>query len=191
MVRQLRDHGTGLLRWSGAVEGLRQRARHPAEHPGLVATAAVNSWTVLPAFASVDWHEDGADQIAVRLLERGVKVEAGVWNVEGLAAWRRSPHRSRRLRVLVELPDLGDRDEVVAQATELVDSVRSIAPEVAILLHGEDRSTRPALDLTAEWGLDTRIGLEDALLLPDGRTARDNAELVEAASARLGLRRPH
>jgi len=30
-------------------------------------------------------------------------------------------------------------------------------------------------------GYSTRIGLEDTLLLPDGRIARDNAELVQVA----------
>ncbi len=153
--------------------------------------AAFGSWTVLPDFASVNWHEDGADDVATLLLGRGVGVEAGVWNVEGLTAWRRSPHRSRCLRVLVELPDLADHQLVVAQATELVASVRATVPGVPLLLHGEDESTWRALDLAAEWGLDTRIGLEDTLLLPDGCTARDNAELVAAAVARLGPDHQH
>jgi uncharacterized protein (DUF849 family) len=30
-------------------------------------------------------------------------------------------------------------------------------------------------------GWDVRVGLEDTLVLPDGRVARDNAELVSAA----------
>jgi uncharacterized protein (DUF849 family) len=32
-------------------------------------------------------------------------------------------------------------------------------------------------------GIDVRVGLEDVLVLPDGRTAADNAELVAAAVA--------
>jgi uncharacterized protein (DUF849 family) len=30
---------------------------------------------------------------------------------------------------------------------------------------------------------DVRVGLEDTLVLPDGRTARDNGELVAAAAS--------
>jgi uncharacterized protein (DUF849 family) len=32
---------------------------------------AVQSWTTLPDFASVNWHEDGADHVAEALLARG------------------------------------------------------------------------------------------------------------------------
>ncbi len=40
--------------------------------------AAIASWSVLPRFASVNWHENGADDVAAALLERGVGVEAGL-----------------------------------------------------------------------------------------------------------------
>ncbi|WP_369746099.1 3-keto-5-aminohexanoate cleavage protein [Paenarthrobacter sp. AMU7] len=46
---------------------------------------------------------------------------------------------------------------------------------------GEERSTWAALKLAARWGLDTRIGLEDTLLLPHGERAEGNAELIAAA----------
>lgn len=50
--------------------------------------AAVRSWrqlAVLPDFASVSWHEDGADEVAAAQLGIGVGVEAGVWHAA--AAW--------------------------------------------------------------------------------------------------------
>ena len=49
-------------------------------------------------------------------------------------------------------------------------------------LHGELRSAWPAFTLAVELELDSRIGLEDTLSLPDGRTAPDNATLVRTAS---------
>lgn len=52
------------------------------------------------------------------------------------------------------------------------------------LLHGEGARTWPVLERAARSGHAIRVGLEDTLLLPDGATARDNAELV-AAAARL------
>lgn len=146
--------------------------------------AAIASWRDLPDFASVNWHEDGADDVAGLLLERGIDVEAGVWNADGLGAWQRSIHRDRCLRVLVELPDINGDDPVRRAATELVDGVRQAAPTASVLLHGEERSTWPALRSALAWGLDTRIGLEDTLRLPDGAVAAGNAALVAAARDR-------
>jgi len=144
---------------------------------------AVRSWSVLPDFASVNWHEDGADAVAQVLLDRGVGVEAGIWHTAGLDAWVASPLRSRCLRVLVELPDIGDVDEVGRRASSLVSAVGRYEPRVPVLLHGEGASAWPALMLAIELGLDTRIGLEDTLTLPDGRVTSGNAELVDVAWA--------
>ena len=141
---------------------------------------AVRGWTVLPDHASVNWHEDGADDVAAALLDRGVRVEAGLWHLAGVAAWSASPHRDRCLRVLLELPDGLDAAAAQAEAERLLAAVGAGPP---VLLHGEDGSCWPALRLAARLGLDTRIGLEDVLDLPDGSPAPDNAALVRAATA--------
>jgi uncharacterized protein (DUF849 family) len=142
--------------------------------------AAVRAWTVLPDFASVNWHEDGADDVAAALLDRGVQVEAGLWHLQGVAAWQASPHRDRCLRVLLELPDGLDAAATEAEAERLLTAVADGPP---VLLHGEGTSCWPALALALRRGLDTRIGLEDVLHLPDGSPAEDNAALVRAATA--------
>lgn len=67
------------------------------------------------------------------------------------------------------------------------DGVDSLLPRPAaggddgVLLHGLDDSCWPLLRHAGRRGLQTRIGLEDTLLLPDGSTAPGNAELVRAA----------
>jgi uncharacterized protein (DUF849 family) len=142
--------------------------------------AAIEAWTELPDHASVNWHEGGADEVAVALRRRGVGVEAGIWDGTGFEAWRDSPVRGECLRVLIELPDEA-ADVVRTHAEGLIAHVRAEDAEVPILLHGEESSAWPALALAAELGLDTRIGLEDTLVLPDGRSAFDNAALVRAA----------
>lgn len=149
--------------------------------------AAIAEWTHLPDFASVNWHEDGADEVAALLLSRGVEVEAGVWNAEGAELWARSPHRTECLRVLIELPDIPS-DDVRDVADDLIGRVTTAERTVPVLLHGEQRSTWAAFDLAAERRLDTRIGLEDCLSLPDGRIAPDNAALVRAAIERIAAR---
>jgi len=145
--------------------------------------AAIGSWRTLPHFASVNWHEDGAEQVAAALLERGIGVEAGLWHSEAVSAWLASPLRGACLRVLIEIPDGPDGEATVALAEGLVAHVVSglgtgSAGDVPVLVHGEGSSVWPVLDLARHRGWSTRIGLEDTLVLPDGRPARDNAELV-------------
>ncbi|GAA2278453.1 3-keto-5-aminohexanoate cleavage protein [Nonomuraea roseoviolacea subsp. roseoviolacea] len=144
----------------------------------------IRSWSVLPDHASVNWHEEGAEEVAEALLERGVGIEAGVFS--GTPAARRflaSPLAGRVLRVLAEVTDTDPRTAPAAARTllgELGDGLR--AP---VLLHAEEGAAWPVLRLAGELGLDTRIGLEDVLELPDGTPAATNAELVRAARAML------
>ncbi len=142
----------------------------------------VRSWTVLPDHASVDWHEPGADELAGALLERGVAVEAGVRSgTDGAARFARSPLAPRVLRVLAEVTD---PDAATAEETaRALLSALGAAHGRPVLLHGEEGGAWPVLRLAGRLGLATRIGLEDTLLLPDGRRAASNAELVTAALA--------
>ncbi|MEU7280597.1 3-keto-5-aminohexanoate cleavage protein [Streptomyces sp. NPDC045431] len=139
----------------------------------------VRSWTVLPDHASVNWDEPGAEELAATLLERGVGVEAGIRS--GTEAARRflaSPLAPRVTRVLAEVAD-PDPATALSTARSLLDELGA-AHGVPVLLHGEDGGAWPVAGLAIRLGLDTRIGLEDTLLLPDGRPARSNAQLVEA-----------
>jgi uncharacterized protein (DUF849 family) len=54
---------------------------------------------------------------------------------------------------------------------------------VSQLWHGYGERTWEVLAAAAAAGVDTRVGLEDVLVLPDGRAAANNAELVAAAVA--------
>lgn len=141
---------------------------------------AIKRWSVLPDLASVNWHETGSVAVAEALVERGIGVEAGLWNMDDLDAWRRAAVRGRVRRVLIELLGAESHD-VVARARSMVEGVRAVRPDVPILLHGEGPSAWPALRHALELGLETRIGLEDTLELPDGEHAPDNATLVRTA----------
>jgi hypothetical protein len=127
----------------------------------------------------VNWHEPGAEEIAALLIDRGVGVEAGIWS--GTDAARRfasSPLGPKVLRVLAEVTD-PDPSTAGASARALLSDLGA-AHGRPVLLHGEDGSAWPVLRLAGRLGLATRIGLEDALHLPDGRPAGSNAELVTA-----------
>ncbi|MUM18528.1 hypothetical protein FZI91_19130 [Mycobacterium sp. CBMA271] len=146
--------------------------------------AAINSWAELPDFASVNWHEEGAAEVAEALLNRGIGVEAGLWNETSALAWSSSPLRRDCFRVLLELQGGVAGTEVEQQAVRMLTQVR-VAGAADVLLHGEDSSAWPMLDLAAARGVAARIGLEDTLRLPDGSLAASNAELVTAGSGRM------
>ncbi|MGJ7416042.1 3-keto-5-aminohexanoate cleavage protein [Streptomyces cinereoruber] len=143
--------------------------------------ARIAAWTVLPDHASVNWHEDGAREVAGILLERGVGVEAGIFSGAGAArAFLDWPDAPRVLRVLVEVTETGAQEAVEVANRLLAELAPTPAP---LLLHGQDGSAWPVLRLAAARGLDTRIGFEDVLHLPDGTPAPDNAALVRGARA--------
>lgn len=135
---------------------------------------AIERWEVLPDFASVNWHDDGATDVAAALLDRGIGVEAGLHSLRAARAFTSSRLREECMRVLVRLH---------AQAPlELADEIlEEVTDEFPILLHGEGENCWPVLHLALERGFDIRIGLEDTLELPDGSPAPDNASLVSAA----------
>ncbi|GAA2205044.1 3-keto-5-aminohexanoate cleavage protein [Nonomuraea monospora] len=162
----------GVTTGAWAVPDARQRA------------ALVGSWSVLPDHASVNWHEDGATIVANALLERGVGIEAGIYS--GTAAARRFlawPQRRHVLRVLAEITDTDPRTAPDV-AVSLLDELGG-ADGLPVLLHGEGDAAWSVLRKAVSRGLDTRIGLEDVLHLPDGSPATGNAPLIAAAQAMI------
>ncbi|MFF4589401.1 3-keto-5-aminohexanoate cleavage protein [Streptomyces sp. NPDC001388] len=170
------------------VDALRRRVSVPvgvttgawAEPDPVARVSRVRAWSVLPDFASVNWHEPGAQEVAEQLIALGVGVEAGIWSgTDGAARFAGSPLAPKVLRVLAEVTD---PDPETAEA-----SARALLAELGdahgrpVLLHGEEGGAWPVLRLAGRLGLATRVGLEDTLVLPDGRRARSNAELVVAA----------
>lgn len=141
----------------------------------------VRHWTTLPDHASVNWHEDGAHQMAEMLLERGVEVDVGLWSAAAVTAWLSSPLRDRCSRVLLELPDGPEPDDVRGLAEAMLAPLKDSVPIGRILLHGAGSTAWEALEYAGWAGLQARVGLEDVLVLPDGSAAADNSALVRVA----------
>jgi uncharacterized protein (DUF849 family) len=149
--------------------------------------ATVARWRERPDFASVNFDETGATELAAALLGRNIGVEAGLSSAGGASAWVKSGLGSECLRALIE-PQEAD----LSEALRTVDAIEGVVDEAGFdlprLLHGADATAWPLLEVARTRGHGARIGLEDTLLLPDGRTARDNAELVAVALRILALR---
>jgi len=137
----------------------------------------INAWNVLPDFASVNIHEEGALQVVRLLLDRGVGVEAGIWTARAAKILLGSGLAELCLRLLIEpAEEPCDARANLAEIEKVMDNVSR--PR---LLHGLGSSAWEFVKLAAERTYDTRIGFEDTLELPDGSLAESNAELVAAA----------
>lgn len=157
-------------------------ALDPVERVRLVEGWAAVDRAARPDFASVNWHEDGAAEVADALLSAGVGIEAGLFHLQAIEAWTRwRRFRGSCVRVLLEIPDGPDGATTALLAADMIEAVRASATRAPLLLHGEGSSCWPALHLAVDLGLDVRVGLEDTLHLPDGAVAPSNADLVAAA----------
>ncbi len=141
--------------------------------------ALVRRWQAVPDFASVNFDEVGAAEVAEELLERGVGVEAGLADAAAAEELIRSGLEDRCLRLLLEPLE---QDPVVALETvAAIERVLGRGGLVPRLLHGTGATAWPLLREAARRRLDGRIGLEDTLRLPGGEQAGDNEELIRVA----------
>jgi len=137
----------------------------------------VRSWTILPDFASVNFDEEGAEELCRVLLDMGIGIEAGLSNVRDARALIRSELANQCLRILVE-PGEADGEAAVATASTIDRELDHAGAMPKRLHHGYDMATWAVLRRALQSGHDIRIGLEDTLQRPDGEEVRDNAELV-------------
>jgi uncharacterized protein (DUF849 family) len=139
----------------------------------------VRSWR-MPDYTSVNVSEPGSVEIMRACLEAGVGIEAGVWTVadaDTLAASGLGPSVTRIMIEPVEATATG--------ALALVEAIHSaldghglVAPR---LQHGDGEATWALLTDAVRRGIDTRVGLEDTFLEPDGTVTAGNPALVRAA----------
>jgi uncharacterized protein (DUF849 family) len=140
--------------------------------------ALIGAWRA-PDYASVNLSEVGAPEVMAALTEAGIGIEAGVWSVED--AERLAATGAEVTRVLVEPVDAGgDALAIVAAIHDALDRLGVTAPR---LQHGDGDATWVLIEDAVRRGLDTRVGLEDTLLGPDGAPAAGNEALVRAARA--------
>ena len=151
-------------------------------HPARLEAA--KKWAVLPGFASVNFGEEGARELAELLLSRGVAIEAGLCDAKSARILLESGLATSCLRVLLE-PQEQELKSAIAAVKAMEHVLRSVPANLSLLLHGTEATAWPMMDEAIARGYDVRIGLEDSLVLPDGRTAKDNVELVTEAVRRV------
>jgi uncharacterized protein (DUF849 family) len=134
--------------------------------------AAIRTWRQRPDFVSVNVSELGWVGIVRAALGADIAVEAGLATPADAEEFARSRFVHRVVRTLIE----------VAGGVEDARAIARLVPDaVPQLWHGSGQQTWAVISAAAAAGLDVRVGLEDVLVLPDGRRAADNAELVAAS----------
>jgi uncharacterized protein (DUF849 family) len=165
----------------GVPVGLTSGLWIAGEDPGR-RLALIRSWTVRPDFVSVNLSEAGAPELAGALLEDGVGIEAGLFEENDADALGRATYAEFLLRVLIE-PGDEDGPAAALERAAAIEARLDVAG-VAAPHHSFGSVTWAVIDAALARGRDVRIGLEDTTVMPDGRTAAGNAELVAEAVRR-------
>ena len=194
-VHAFDDAGGETLEGAACVKVLRAIRSLSPESPISLTTSAtivgdtserfrvVEAWTEMPDLVTANQGEPGTVELCELLLSRGVGIEAGLLSIEDAQAFVRSGLAGRCRRVLIEPLD-DDPDAAVQRAAKMEDIVTAAGITLEQVHHGYGIACWAVNQRGLDRGHGIRTGLEDVTLLPDGKQARDNADLV-AAAARL------
>ncbi len=146
--------------------------------------ALIAGWTELPDLVTVNQGEEGIDELCRLLRERRVHIEAGLLSVQ-----------DARVFVATDLVALCDRamveplDADPGAATVHAEAIERVLNDADVRLpqvhHGDGIASWAVNRQAIARGHGIRTGLEDTPVLPDGRLATGNGELVAAAAALL------
>ena len=146
--------------------------------------AIVAAWTELPDLVTATQGEEGILDLCELLLSRGVGIEAGLLTLDDAIAFVDSGISSRCARAMVE-PLEPDPDDAVALAGAIERTLAEGGVGLEQVHHGYGIASWAVNRRAASRGHGIRTGLEDTPVLPDGRIASGNGELVAAAAALL------
>jgi len=110
-----------------------------------------------------------------------VGIEAGLLSLDDAHRFVRAGIAERCVRVLVEPLD-ADPGEAVDHAAAMEAVLAEAGMRLEQVHHGDGIACWDVNRRAVERGHGIRTGLEDTTVLPDGRLAADNADLVRAAA---------
>jgi uncharacterized protein (DUF849 family) len=145
--------------------------------------ALLAGWTGLPDLVTANQGEAGIVALCELLLGRGVAIEAGLLSVADARAFVAAGIAPRCTRALIEPLD-ADPEDAVAHAGEMERVLVEGGVRLQQVHHGDGIASWAVNRRALARGHGIRTGLEDTTVLPDGRPAAGNGELV-AAAARL------
>lgn len=144
----------------------------------------IAAWTELPDLVTANQGEAGILELCERLMQRGVGIEAGLLSLGDAHAFVRSGIAGRCVRALVEPLD-ADPEAAVAHAAAMEEVLLAAGVSLEQIHHGDGLASWAVCRRALSRGHGVRTGLEDTTVLPDGRPAVDNADLVRAAASMM------
>ena len=149
--------------------------------------ALIAAWAELPELVTANQGEAGIHELCELLFERRIGVEAGLLSLDDAQRFVAAGIAARCARVLLE-----PLDALPDDATAHADAMEAVLSDADVRLeqvhHGDGIASWAVNRRAAARGHGIRTGLEDTPVLPDGRTAAGNGELVTAAAALLSSR---
>jgi uncharacterized protein (DUF849 family) len=141
--------------------------------------------------ATVNLSEKGFEHVMDVMVGAGIGIDVGLWAPVEMDILLTSGFLPHAQRVSIEL-DAGEpyflSGEPLALAQQVNDALDAAGSTCPRLTHGMNDWTWPLVKDAFRRGHDTRVGFEDSVLLPDGRQAQSNAQLVQTALAlRAGM----
>jgi uncharacterized protein (DUF849 family) len=142
--------------------------------------ALIAAWTELPDLVTANMGEDGILELCELLFERGVGIEAGLLSLRDARIFVKAGIAPRCVRAMVE-PLNSDPADAVALAAEIEQALADGGVRLEQVHHGDGIASWSVNRRAVARGHSIRTGLEDTPVLPDGRMASGNGELVAAA----------
>jgi uncharacterized protein (DUF849 family) len=143
--------------------------------------ALVAAWTELPELVTANQGEERIGALCELLFERGIGIEAGLLSLDDARAFVASGLAPRCTRAMVEPLDVLPED-ATAHAAAIEAVLAEAGVELEQIHHGDGIASWAVNRRALARGHGIRTGLEDTPVLPDGRLAAGNGELVAAAA---------
>lgn len=148
----------------------------------------VKAWTELPDLVTANQGEDGISALCELLTVRGIGIEAGLLSLDDARRFVASDVAPACVRAMVEPLD-ADSGEATAHADAIEQALADAGVKLEQIHHGDGVASWAVNERAIARGHGIRTGLEDTPVLPNGRIARGNGDLVAAAASMLRRRR--
>ena len=142
----------------------------------------VAGWTELPDLVTANQGENDILALCDLLIARGVGIEAGLLSLDDARIFVESGLAPRCARAMVEPLD-PEPDGAVAHAAAIERTLAEADIRLQQVHHGDGIASWAVNRRALRRGHGIRTGLEDTPVLPDGRMASGNGELLAAAAS--------
>jgi uncharacterized protein (DUF849 family) len=148
----------------------------------------IASWIEMPDLVTANMGEEGILELCELLREKGIGIEAGLLSLDDARKFVMSGIAPKCVRAMVEPLD-PEPNDALAHAAAIERELALGGIRLEQVHHGDGIASWAVNRRAADRGHGIRTGLEDTSVLPDGRMATDNGQLVAAALSLLQRRK--